>query len=304
MSICMPATRFQLALVSLIAVLACARSSTLPSPQIPSPQSSSEEPTQPVPQEESSSKSWQFSPTPELQHYNTLITTNIQQSTGQVVTTDSIITRVQYSLSLVRSIASISLTGSIETFSVQAGNRIGKDTIIPSFPVSFAGQIQNHEFQLNLASTNHSPMASSLPCETPARSALTTIQRNLFITPLQIHAGMTWRDSLSSTFCSGELLLNLTILRTYKVIGESVVNGIFVVAVDLTEKTLSAGEGSQNQHRIIIHSNGLKSGHVYLDATTGLLLSFSSETRTTLQIQSSGKLQQFLQNSKEITTLM
>ncbi len=286
------------AVITFVGALACARPSTLPSPEIPSSEPSTEILSQPIP-EKSSSKSWQLSPTTDTRRYTTVVTTNIQQTDG---TRDSITTRAQYSLTIARSTTSTLLSGSIDAFTVQAGNRIGGNPPMASFPMPFTGEVQDHALKLNV--TDRSQSTSSLPCDNPATSAVTAVERNLFITPLQLQAGMTWQDSLSTSSCSGQLPLNLTILRSYKVLGESSFEGLPAITVEVTEKTLSTGEGSQDQHRIIVNGEGLKSGRFYLDTTNGSLISSSSNTHTTLQIQSSGRTQQFTQDSKETTTRM
>jgi hypothetical protein len=304
MSACIPGARFNVSILTLISTIACASSSTIPTPEIPSPQSSNEKPSQPIITERNSSKSWQLTPTSDVQHYSTTVTTTVQQSAAPTIAIDTVTTRTEYSLSLTRSTTAVSLTGSIQAFTVRAGARIGTEDAMSSFPVSFAGHVQDHHLQLDILSPDHQTSASSVSCETPAKAALITIERNLFVTPMNLRAGLTWEDSLSSQICSRDILLNLTILRTYKVIGEGSSNGTSAIVVDVTEKTLSAGEGSQDQHRIIVNSQATKTGHLYLDAITGLLLNLSSETQTTLQIQASGKNQQFLQISKETTDHM
>jgi len=292
-------TRFQLTIVTLVGLFACTRPSTISGPQIPSTQVSS-----PESNEKNSLKSWQISPTSETQHYSTLVTTTIQQLTTAQAATDSITTRARYNLNITQLASSVSLTGSVEAFVLQAGNRISSEAMVSSFPVLFTGQIQNHQLKLDVISNDHSATTSTLSCEIPGKTALTMVQRNLFVTPLHLQPGMIWQDSLLSTSCSGSLELNLTILRNYRVIGESIFNGTSAIVVDITEKTLSAGEGSQDQHRLIIKGEGLKSGRLYLDQTTGILLSLSSETHTTLQIQTSGQIQHFLQISRETTIRM
>jgi hypothetical protein len=284
------------------AAFACIRSSTLPEPETPGTQTVRSQPAQPQPEETNLSRSWQISPTSEIQHYSTLVTTTVQQSGIPERVIDTVTTRTQYSLGITRSANSELLTGSIDAFITQNGTRIGASPEIISFPVVFAGQIQNHQLQLEPTSISHSPIGSTLPCGIPGKTALNVIVRNLFIPPLHLQSNMTWQDSLSSTSCNGSLELNLATSRNYKVIGESTFNTIPVITVDITEKTLSTGEGSQDQHTLIVKGETLRSSRAYVDVITGILLGLSSETHTTLQIQASGQVHQFIQTSKETTT--
>lgn len=291
-------------LIGTLSFLACTRPSTLPEPQASPTEASAPESSRSLPAEKTSSGSWEISPTSEIQHYSTLITTSIQQSAAGQTSSDSITTRAQYGLSTTRSANLIILTGSIEAFAIQTGNRIGSDSTSESYPVSFAGRIINHQLQLDITRNISPAVSTTLPCGLPARTALTVIERNLLITPLHLQSGASWQDSLTSTACSGSLELNLTIFRNYRVLGENVFNGIPALVIDVTEKTLSTGEGSQDQHRLIVKGQALKSGRFYLDKINGSIINTLSETHTTLEITTSGRVQQFIQISKEMTNRM
>lgn len=303
MSICNSVTRrFSLVFI-LAATGSCTRPSTLPEPQSSPVIPETPEPVVPSPAKGNTTKLWQLSPTTEPQRYTTFISTIVQQQSVTPPVSDSVKTTTRYSIGVMRSPNSASITGIIESFEIKAGNRIGSDTIEASFPASFNGQIRNHELSLDLANSR-SNSSSALSCQSTEKNALTTIQRNLYTIPFQLQNGMTWQDSLSSTSCSGPLELTLTTIRNYKVIGETTFNAVPAILVAITEKTLSEGEGSQDQHRVMITSEAQKSGNMYLDEVTGTLLNVISETHTTIQIQTSGRTQQFLQTSRETTTRM
>jgi len=293
--------RFYLLIPGVIALFSCTRPSTVPESGPISPQESAQDSTVPTkPLEKGSPRSWKFSATSEPQHYNTTETTTIQQSLATSTSTDSITTSARYTLSVTRSASLTSFAGSIDTFSRQAGNQIGFDLTSISFPVSFTGEIQNHELKLDVTGNSHTSESSPI-CALSARSTFTVIRRNLYTVPPVLETGMTWQDSISTTSCKGLLELNLTSWRTYTVIGESTVNGKSVLEVDIKERTLSTGEGSQDQHRLIVQGDDTGSGQLYLDDITGSLVSLSFENHTTLHIQSSGRQQQFLQNSRTKT---
>jgi hypothetical protein len=295
-----PTIRAQLSILAVAFIAACTHPSTVSSPEIPTSEPTRTATPQPALPEGNSSKEWQLSPTAEPQRYTSTITTSIQQSSGPTAVRDTITTRAQYDLSMSRSNVETSFTGSIQNLTVQAGKRIGNKDLTPLFPINFSGSMRSHDLQVDVTNPDH----SSLPCEIPARTTLGVVQRNLFTTPVDIRAGMTWQDSLSSTTCSGSLELNLIILRTYKVIGESMLNGHSTIAIDINERTFSSGEGSQENHRIIVTGQGSRLGHLYLDTTTGLLLSLSSEIHTRLDVQISGITQQFTETSTELTNRM
>jgi hypothetical protein len=294
-----PTTSTCITTIGLLYTLACVRPSTFPAPETPPSQPTQEQPPPSIPKPINSSASWQLSPTSESRRYNTVSTTSIQKVGETDQALDSITTRAQYHLSTIRSSTSAAFTGSIDSFTSQTGNRIGNELMNFSFPIPFAGQIQNHQLQLDVRNGSRSTEISSIPCALPGQTMLANVERNLFLTPLQLQAGMVWEDTLTSTSCNGEITLHLTTIRNYKVLDETSLNGISVIAIDLTEKTLSIGEGSQNQHRILVTGEGNGSGRLYLDPGTGLLFNFSAQIQTTLHIQTSGRLQQFLQISKQ-----
>jgi hypothetical protein len=120
--------------------------------------------------------------------------------------------------------------------------------------------------------------------------------------PLEIHTGDSWQDSTSSTTCNGSLPLNLIDKRDYRLVGETEYQGMKVLLVSRNEKALFYGEGSQDQHRITIRGQTLGTAQLYADPVTGLLLNITADNKTTLSVEASGRIQQFFQTSKEITT--
>ena len=226
------------------------------------------------------------------------ISTSIQQLSTTDPRRDSLTLDVQYRIGLNRDSEVVTAGGIIEDFMVTTGNRLGLVTTLVDLPISFIGSITTHELQFE-SNNSKDQRFSSVRCEIPSQAALATIQRNLFVSPLKIEVGMLWTDSLSYTICNGEVPIQLISVRTYIVTGALFYKGDQVIVVERTEKTLSTGEGSQGQHRISIRGNGTGTARIYIDRSNGLLLALNGENKTDLLIQSSGRVQKFLQTSRE-----
>ncbi len=177
---------------------------------------------------------------------------------------------------------------------------IGSDQpLLTHFPISFGAHLKSHELSFDPITESTTSRLSSIECQSPVQSALSTLQRDLFIIPLQAGVGITWQDSVVSTICNGSLAIRVDDLRSYKIIAETDQSGSPVFTIHRTQKTLFSGEGSQDQHQIKIKGESLGTGLLYADRLDGSLISLTAETKTNLQLQTSGRSQLFIQTSKE-----
>ena len=284
------------AFLSAFFLMACATVSSVPSLPSPVPD------TQEIPSVRSGhpgeTVSWSISPSNQPQSYTSLLTTVITQLEASTTRRDSLSTRAHYSVSTTRSADTLLLTGSITEFFVER-DKVDIERGAISTPFAFTAKLSSHNFITQISSANQTQDPTN--CENPAQTALTVLQRNLFLLPLQLTTAQTWSDSISSVTCSGTLPVTHTVIRTFTVVGPAEVDGNPAIFITEKERTFSKGEGSQEQHRILIEGEGLTIGNLYLDPVSGILLTSNSTNRTTLSIQSSGRVQHFLQNSSEIT---
>jgi hypothetical protein len=256
----------------------------------------SEPPTRNTP---TSRATWRINPVAEAEKYSSVLTTQIQQ-TGNSGKQDSLTVTTLYSVSIDRATDVTSLTGKIEAFTVQAGEQIGSSASEIQSPVFFSGKFTGQELELeSLTSTNHT---YSLTCDDVSLTSLATVYRNTFISPLEIFSGQTWQDSTSYTVCSGSLPLSVVSIRNYRLAGETILDGIPALIISQNEKTFSRGEGSQGQHKILVEARGTTTRRLYLDRNSGILLSSSADSKTMLSIRTSGRVENFVEISKENTT--
>ena len=276
----------------------CVSSSHGTTQELPEPVSLPPVSPEPARATSTSHTTWRISPVAESKKYSSVLTTRIQQ-TGNIGKQDSLAVTTLYSLSIARTADVTSLSGKIEAFTVRAGEQIGSPVLELQLPVSFTGKFEDQEVQLEpVVSPNH---ASSLTCDDFSLALLATVHRNVFIPPLEISGGQIWQDSTSYTMCSGPIPLSVVSVRNYRLTGEITFDGVTAFIVDENERTFSRGEGSQGQHRVRVETHSTTTKRLYLDRTSGALLSLSADSKTILSIQTSGRMQNFIETSKENT---
>lgn len=284
-------------LVLLTVVLHLGCTNSLPAPSLPLPVSDTKTaPETPVELTRGAS-SWKITPTGQAQTFSSLLTTVVTQLDVPMPRRDSLKTQTSYSINTTRNADSLVFSGSITSFAVRGVRTEISDPQVV-FPILFNGKISNHNISIQ-ASGGLSE--NSGPCDNATQASMRTVHRNLFLLPLEIIDQQTWTDSTSSTVCSGTIPLTITSIRTFRVLGESESDGTPALALEQNERTSSRGEGSQGQHRILIESQGTTNGRLYVDRTSGQFLAANLVTKTSVSIQSSGRVEHFSQLSTEVT---
>jgi hypothetical protein len=283
-------------LLPVFCLIACTTPSSVPS--LPGPTPSVEPIPASGPGYSTEAMSWRITPTSQSQTYSSLLTTTIEQQEVSTTRRDSLKTLARYSISTARVPDTLLITGSVTEFSVTS-NVPEADKIDISSPVSFTGKLTSHDLLIQTSGNNQ--LQDFTNCENPASTSLKVLQRNVFVLPLELRTAQTWTDSISSVTCAGTLPVISTVIRAFTVAGLTEIEGSRAILINQNERTFSEGEGSQGQHRISIQGEGSTSGRVYIDPDSGVLLASSFTNKTTLSIQSSGRVQHFVQNSTETT---
>lgn len=246
-------------------------------------------------------RTWTITPATQPQRYSSTASIILELISDSTKLRENITQQSRFSLLTGSASGSSSFLGSIESLTTQTPPRIGLAELSITFPVSFTGHIQNGTVLLD--AINGHPRTGPVECSTPAFSALNVIHRNIVILPAQLVQGMTWRDSTSTAGCSGNIPVNTIAIRSYRVMGETELSGRSALLLEKTEKVSSSGEGSENQHRILIRTEGSGAGKIYIDRSSGALLSAESEQQINVTI-TAGRVQRFIQVVKEKTTLV
>lgn len=292
--------------LSILLVSACGKASSGVNPELPPvPVSRPDSTASGLPRENptsSASRVWDITPNNSSNNYTSSVKTHIQQLTASgAEVEDSSFVQTRYAIKLDRRADTTVIEGSVTALLVQSGQRIGFSSPALLFPISFRGQFFNHELRFDGLTSKGQILSSSVACESPSQMAISSVQRTFFLMPLQIKTGDTWQDSTSSTVCSGSLPITLIDKRTYKLLGETEFQGVKVLVLTRNERALFYGEGSQDQHRITIRGETLGTAQLYADPITGFLFNVTADSKTTLSIETSGRVQQFLQSSREVT---
>ena len=276
--------------------ISCTRAASVPG-SVPGPDPGTV--TSPASSTASARRSWTITPGTQPRGYLSTATVTLELISDTATVRDSFTQRARFTLLTASASGSTSFLGSINSLATDAGNRVGPVELLPTFPVTFTGHITDRTVILD--ALNGQARQSTIECSDPALSALNVIHRNIIILPAQLIQGMTWKDSTSINGCNGTIPITTISIRAYSVIGEAESEGRPAILVNRTEKFLSTGEGSQNQHRILITTEGTGTAKIYLDRASGLLLDSEGEQRADITLKG-GRLQRFSQTVREKTT--
>jgi hypothetical protein len=281
-----------------LAVLCTAcRSSTPGEPPSPDVGSPTETPTELNP----TVSAWTISPTSQEYRY-TSVTSAILETAGLPQSVrDTIVSTINFSISIARDITPSSYSARIEAISTQGGTRI-RAAVPPAtvvLPFVFTGHLEVNRITIELPKVQTDISAS---CVNETLAAIPVVQRSLVLIPLQLRTGMTWTDSAVSSVCSGPVLVSLSSIRTYQVKGQTVIRGRTVILLDQQSRTSFTGEGAQEQHRIRVRGDGTGKSQLAVDAMTGVLVDATANNTTLLTVTASGRDQRFTQTSRERVT--
>ena len=294
----MTSSRINLRVSALSVLLAACAGRTPSSEPVPQP-APAPVPTAEVPAP-SAKMSWVITPATQASRYMSTVSATIESTSGSEAARDTVTQQMRFSLLTATSSGSTAYLGSITDISSFAGIRIGSDNRPPVFPISFTGHISNGTMTID--ELNGRVPGDQLDCRDPVYAALNSIQRRVVVVPSQITTGTSWTDSLTTKACNGLVPVTTASVRNSRVIGPAQVNGIAAILIDRTERTLSSGEGSDGQHRILLKGETTGSTRLSVDARTGGLLASEGEQRTDLVI-TTGQSRRFTQIVREKTTI-
>jgi hypothetical protein len=136
---------------------------------------------------------------------------------------------------------------------------------------------------------------TSATCD--ASAALSTRAQELIPTlPQQLTIGQTWRDSTANMGCRGMIPGEATVISHYQVAGDTVIDNMTALRIVRADSITAQGEGADGQHRIIMTAIGTGAGELYFDVATGRLIKLQTTQNSLVNITTSGRLAQFLQN--------
>ena len=242
----------------------------------------------PVP---SSATSWTFSFTPGAVAYRISRNAAIEDGTDSLAHREISTNSTYESLTLQPAGDTIAFTAVIDTFSITTQGAIG-----PVQAVELPIQVSGARIGDSLVVSSDS---LSEKCS-PVTSALITDLHNLLPHfPTSLSVSTSWDDSTSILGCQGLIPTRSHIVRSYRVMGESMYEGGRVLAVQRNDMIQAEGEGTQRQHRLMLGANGTGTATYYLDTVSGRILHLSASQELSLSITASGKTSHFRQTAKQ-----
>jgi len=281
-------------LLLFLAITACSRSTSVPVGIPPDPVTETRPVSSPVLH---SGKTWTLSTDSSSRRYVSTAQTIVELA-DSINARDQVTRKTVFSLAFSSNSSEIRAIASIDELSTNAGARIGSSLSPVSLPLQVNAQIVNGGLVLQrIAGSSGSVIPD---CNNPAMAALPSLQRAIVVTPSLLVGDMAWRDSSSTSSCSGTVPVSLITVRQYRVLGESSHAGMPSILLERLETATFRGEGSQDQHRILISGTGTGTSQVHLHPVSGRLMSLDGEHRSDLVVTSSGRQQRFKQVTREV----
>ena len=228
--------------------------------------------------------------------YRAVSSSLLELSDTAGITRDSITAVVDFTLSMNRVPEALSYSATVVSMSAQGGVKTGT-AMSARLPFSFGGRFS--QSQLTLEPSPGQPASVLTDCSNEALSSTPVIQRAIVPMPLALQKDMTWTDSVSTVTCSGSIPVTSVAVRRYRVVGETIRRQTAGILLERQDKTTSAGEGSQGQHRIRLRSDGSGTAQLIVDSQTGALVESNATHTATVVITSSGRDQRFTQRTRE-----
>lgn len=232
--------------------------------------------------------------------YTSSLTTTLELTgTGDTVN-DSIVFTADYTISASSLLPATRIRGSVNRVSVQAGSRIGTPPVdsLP-FPFSFTGSIVGSLPQPDSVAGN--PASPPLTCANSELAALAPLYQILTVLPATIPATGIWADSSTVPMCSGRIPVELTVLRTFRLLGESREEGRRTLLIERTARTRSTGNGSEGQHHVALATEGSGADTLRVDSQSGVLLASVGQYSSRVAVTSSGRTREFRQLVRQRT---
>ena len=146
-------------------------------------------------------------------------------------------------------------------------------------------------------------VATSAICDS---SAVLTTRAEQLVPKIPSHfmAGDHWRDSTTTTGCRGIIPTESQTISNYIVIGDTTFANVGVVQIHRIDSLSATGEGSEEQHRILVTATGTGFVDLFFDITTGRLTGSHSSQTSLVSVTTSGRRTRFLQDITELVALV
>ena len=204
-------------------------------------------------------------------------------------TMDSVSSRAYLTYDLTPEGDGMLITGTIDSFTVNAGDSIPLPLHDMSFPIAFDGRMDRSGRIQEFSSPDTSSCGS-------AAGALLGIARELLIAvPSELTIGLEWRDSTSTTSCRGDIPMTVTTTRHHRL--EELIDSAGIPLLRIARQTdvVMSGMGTRPVQATTVSGTGSGSMELLIEPTTGTFRHAVGESLTTLTFDAASRRETFLQ---------
>jgi len=211
---------------------------------------------------------------------------------------DTVITTVQISYEIANDGVGRRVAGSVDSFTVQSTGLVPTGQRGLAAPLAFTATLGDGRVPAVLEA--HPDTACAAP-----DAALLALARDLLVpAPQSLAPGSAWSDTVTSTVCRASIPVTTRAVRSYRVVGPALRDGM--VAVQLTRGTelTMTGAGTPRGDSVTVTGTGRGSGALFLDATGGRYLGGEEETVVELTVSNGTQTRRFVQRARQETRLL
>lgn len=281
--------RARLALVSLLAAAACARQ---PAPGAGVP------PIVPTPGAE---RQWRFAYAPGSYTYLVEQSAVIDLAGDTAGARDSVRTSALVHYRLTSAPQGVAVAGTVDSFQVVAGRTGGVQRPLNA-PLAFEAVIDTAARRVALRGAL-ADAGSAPDCTSPARTLALTARDLLVALPSRLETGQSWRDSLTTITCRGDIPITNRIEHRYEVEGQDTYAGVAAVRLRRSARTMLEGSASPRGVAVSLTGEGSGDTRLWVDAATGRLLGASGEATTRLTLEAAGTSRTLTQRAVQRVSL-
>ena len=275
----------------LFSTMACAAGCTPAPSRVPVPTPAPESPDEPR-----ATGPWRFTYAAGTHRY--VLETDATIEALQSGTIDSVRSTAHLTYELFPAGDELLISGTIDSFSVSAGDSVPRTGHEMSFPIVFSGRMDQTGHVLEFTSPDTST------CGSPA-GALLAIARELLVgVPAEVVLAAEWQDSTSTTSCRGDIPMTVSTIRHYRLEEQIDSSGVLLLRIARRSEVTLSGTGTRPVQATTVNGSGSGSMEILLDPLTGLFRHALGESLTTLTFDAASRRETFLQRVRLTITLL
>ena len=282
-------SRAPLALALLLAASACVRQPAPgPGTTVPAPTPGAE-------------RQWRFAYAPGSYTYVVEQSAVIDLAGDTAGARDSVRTSAVVHYRLTSAPKGLAVAGSVDSFQVVAGRSGGVQRPL-SAPVAFEAVIDTALHRVSLLGAM-ADAGTAPDCTSPARTLALTARDLLVALPARLETGQSWRDSLTTITCRGDIPITNRIEHRYEVEGRDTYAGVAAVRLRRAARTTLEGSASPRGIAVSLTGEGNGDTRLWVDAASGRLLGATGEATTRLTLEAAGTSRTLTQRAVQRVSL-